>query len=336
MKFSKLITAMALALSTASMTTIPASSNAAEPASAAVARQRAQGQGVYQYRIGDFQVTALSDGTVPQDLHVLLTNTKQAEVDALLHHAFLANPVEASINAYLIDTGARLVLVETGAGSLFGPGNGGKLLGNLKAAGVEPAQIDDILLTHIHADHSGGLTNDGKAVFPNATVHVGKPDVDFFLDPANANGVNGYDKQYFQQAVASLTPYMKAGKVQAFSGETQILPGIKALPAPGHTPGHSFYAVESKGDSITFIGDIVHVAAVQFPKMAITIVYDVDPTHAASERESQFAGFAAKRSLVAGAHLPYPGIGHVRAETGGGYAFVPVDFTDRTTSKSGS
>ncbi|QEI07321.1 MBL fold metallo-hydrolase [Pigmentiphaga aceris] len=323
---------MAVAASAVSATSIPFSAFAAGADATTIARTRAQSQGVYQYRIGDFQVTALSDGTVPQNLHALLTNIKQAEVDALLHHAFLANPVEVSINAYLIDTGSRLVLVEVGAGLLFGPGNGGKLLGNLKAAGYEPAQIDDILLTHIHADHSGGLTADGKVVFSNATVHVGKPDVDFFLNPANANGVDGYDKQYFQQAVASLTPYVKAGKVHAFSGETQILPGIKALPAPGHTPGHSFYALESKGDSITFIGDIVHVAAVQFPKTAITIVYDVDPKHAASERETQFAGFAAKRSLVAGAHLPYPGIGHVRAEQSGGYTFVPVDFIDRTST----
>ena len=293
------------------------------------ARWRAQAPGVYQYRLGDFQITTLSDGTVPQDLHALLTNTTPAATDALLERAFLSNPVQASINAFLIDTGSKLVLVDTGAGLLFGPGNGGKLIGSLKAAGYAPEDVNDILITHIHTDHSGGLSINGQRLFPNATVHVGKPDVDFFLDPANRRGVNGYDKHYFEQAVATVGPYVKAGKIETFSGETQILPGIKAIPTPGHTPGHSFFLVESQGESIEFIGDLVHVASVQFPKTAITIVYDVDPKRAADQREKQFASTAARRTLIAGAHLPYPGIGHIRAEAGGGYTFVPVDYRDR-------
>lgn len=293
------------------------------------AQVHAQAPGFYRYRLGDFQVTALSDGTVPQDLHALLTNTTQAETDELLEHAFLANPIEASINAFLVDTGSRLVLIDTGAGALFGPGNGGKLIGNLKSAGYAPEQIDDILLTHIHTDHSGGLVSEGHRVFPNATVHVGKPDVDLFLDPANIHGVNGYDKKYFEEAVKTVGPYAQAGKVAMFTGVTQLFPGVKAVPAPGHTPGHSFYRFESKGESIEFIGDIVHVASVQFPKPNITIVYDVSPEEAADQREKQFAIAASKRALVAGAHLPFPGIGHIRAESDGAYIFVPVDYRDR-------
>jgi glyoxylase-like metal-dependent hydrolase (beta-lactamase superfamily II) len=303
-------------------------SNASEVVGA-IAQQRTQTPGVYRYRLGDFQITALSDGTVPQDLHALLTNTKPAVVDALLKRSFLANPVEASINAFLIDTGSKLVLVDTGSGALFGPGYGGKLLGSLKAAGYAPEAINDILITHIHTDHSGGLVSNGNLVFPNATVHVGKPDVDFFLNPANIHGVNGYDKKYFEEALATIGPYVKAGKVRTFSGETQILPGIKAIPTPGHTPGHSFYLLESKGESMAFIGDIVHVASVQFPQPSITIVYDVDPQLAATQREKRFALAAANRMLVAGAHLPFPGIGHIRAENDGGYMFVPIEYRDR-------
>src|SRR5690606_18427354 len=192
----------------------------------AAAQILAQAPGVYRYRVGDFQVTALSDGTVPQDLHALLIDTSPSETDSLLKHGFLSNPVEASINVFLIDTGTRLVLVDTGSGSFFGPGNGGKLLGNLKSAGYSPEQITDILLTHIHTDHSGGLVTEGQRVFPGATVHVGKPDVDLFLDPANIHGVDGYDKKYFEEAVKSVGVYVKAGKVQTFTGETQLLPGI--------------------------------------------------------------------------------------------------------------
>ncbi|OJH40626.1 MBL fold metallo-hydrolase [Cystobacter ferrugineus] len=318
------VAAAALCSSALPLTTVAAPSAAGTN----VAQARAQIPGVHRYRVGDFQVTALSDGTVPQDLHELLRGTSPAEVDKMLHHAFLSNPVEASITAFLIDTGSRLILVDTGAGGLFGPGHGGKLLGSLKVAGYEPEQIDDILLTHIHTDHSGGLVSEGNRVFPNATVHVGKPDLDFFLNPANQGGVNGYDKKYFEQAVKTVGPYMKAGKVQAFTRETQLFPGIKAIPTPGHTPGHAFYRVESRGNSITFIGDIVHVASVQFPKTAITIVYDVSPKDAAAQREAQFAAAASNRALVAAPHLPYPGIGHIRAEERG-YTFVPVDYRDR-------
>jgi len=331
MRFREFLAASALATSIALSHALTPSVYAldAREVTAPAARWRAQAPGVYQYRLGNFQVTALSDGTVPQDLHALLTNTDPTRIDALLKRSFLSNPVEASINAFLIDTGSKLVLVDTGSGLLFGPGNGGKLLGSLKAAGYAPEDVDDILITHIHTDHSGGLTSNDQLVFANATVHVGKPDVDFFLNPANIHGVDGYDKQYFEQAVATVGPYVEAGRVQAFTGETQILPGIKAIPTPGHTPGHSFYLVESQGEAMQFIGDVVHVASVQFPETAITIRYDVDPKRADSQREKQFAVAATNRILIAAPHLPYPGIGHIRAEAGGGYAFVPVDYRDR-------
>ncbi|MCD2340405.1 MBL fold metallo-hydrolase [Ideonella azotifigens] len=299
---------------------------AAEPASTAVT-QHAQ-TGLYRYQLGDFEITVLSDGSVPQDLHALLKGGSQPEVDGLLARSFLASPVEASINAFLIDTGSRLVLVDVGAGDFFGPGYGGKLLGRLRAAGKSPADITDILLTHVHTDHSGGLVHEGKAVFPKAALHVGQPDVDFFLAPAHQQGVGGYDKAYFAQATAALTPYKASGQLQPFSGVTTLLPGITAIPTPGHTPGHAFYRVEGRGQAITFIGDVVHVQAVQFPQPAITITYDVDQPAAAQQRQAQFEKLASDRALVAAPHLPFPGLGHVRQEKTG-FSFVPVDHHDR-------
>jgi len=291
------------------------------------AEWKAQLPGVYRYRLGDFQITALSDGTVPQDLHALLTRTTPSDVDGLLHRSFLKNPIEASINAFLIDTGSRLVLVDTGAGQLFGPGFGGKLLTSLAAAGYRPEQINDILITHIHTDHSGGLVDGARLVFPNATLHVGKPDVDFFLNPANA-GAGGYDRTYFEEAVKTVGPYVRADKVRPFTSRSEILPGITAIPTPGHTPGHSFYLIESQGQQLEMWGDLLHVASVQFPKPSITIVYDVDPSAAAAQRARQFASAAAQRRLVAGAHLPFPGIGHVRPEASG-YSWVPLNYLNR-------
>lgn len=318
--------ATALAIAFSSAFPVAAADHIVQPV-AAIAAQAAQ-NGVFRYRLGDFQITALSDGTVPQDLHALLKGASGPEIDGALARSFHSNPVEASINAFLIDTGSRLVLVDTGSGDFFGAGYGGKLVTSLRAAGYEPSQIDDILLTHIHTDHSGGLVHDGKEVFTKAVIHVGKPDVDFFLDPANQNGVGGYDKAYFQQAVASLTPYKASGRLKPFTGAVQILPGITSQPTPGHTPGHSFYRVESKGQSLIFVGDIAHVQAVQFPYPKITITYDVDQPAAAAQRVTQFKSLSDSGSVIAGAHLPFPGISHVRHE-GAGYTFVPVDYVNR-------
>jgi glyoxylase-like metal-dependent hydrolase (beta-lactamase superfamily II) len=288
---------------------------------------KAQVPGVYSFRLGKFTITALSDGTVPQDLDKVLTNTNSTEIAQLLHSSFLTNPVEASINAFLIDTGDKQVLVDTGVGQLFGAGLGGKLQMSLKAAGYTPNEIDTILLTHIHSDHSGGLVENGRLMFSTATVYVGKPDVDFWLDPANAANAERLhlDRRYFDEAVKTVKPYLDAGKLKSFSGETTILPGIAARPTPGHTPGHTLYVVESGGESIEFWGDIIHFASIQFPNPKITVVYDVNANAAAEQRAKQFARAEKSRRLVATAHLPFPGVGHIRAEDRS-YNWVPVDY----------
>ena len=282
----------------------------------------------YSFQLGDLRITALSDGTVPQDLHKLLMDTTQSEVDSLLQQSFLQNPVEASINVYLIEDGARRILVDTGAGQLFGPGFGGKLLDGLEAIGIEPADITDILITHVHTDHTGGLVADGQPVFPNATVHVGAPDTDFFLDASNAEKT-GYAMQYFDEAAKTIGVVDKAGQVAPFSGTETVLPGIVATIHPGHTPGSAFYKVTSKDESIVFVGDIVHVAAVQFPEPRITIAYDVSPEQARSVRMETFDDIAGSRQLIAAPHLPFPGVGHIRAKEDEAFGWYPMEYRNR-------
>jgi glyoxylase-like metal-dependent hydrolase (beta-lactamase superfamily II) len=286
-----------------------------------------QGADFYRFRVGAVTITALSDGTVPLDLHAMLRNTTQAKTDALLDASFLRNPIETSINAFLVAFPDRLVLVDTGSGELFGPGNGGKLLASLAAAGYRPEQITDILITHVHTDHSGGLVQGGRIAFPNATIHVGKPDVDFFLNPANA-AKSGYDRKYFDEAIKTLKPEVDAGKVAAFSSTTEVVPGITATLHPGHTPGSAFYTLTSQGERITFVGDIIHVASVQFPDPSVTIVYDVNPKAAEATREQTFSQFASNRELLAAPHLPFPGVGHIR-RMGKSYQWLPVEYANR-------
>ena len=287
-----------------------------------------QGPAIYRFRIGELHITALSDGTVPQDLHELLRDTTTEKTDALLEAGLRVNPVEASLNAFMFKIDERVFLVDTGAGDFFKPFAGGVLLDSLAAAGVGPDDVTDVLLTHAHDDHLGGLILDGKMVFPNAVVRLSKSDFEFFMDSSNSAKAQ-YDMHYFDEAMSVLKPYADAGKVATFDGPTEIAPGITATIHPGHTPGSVFYTVESQDETIVFVGDIVHVEAVQFPDPTITITYDVDLNGAATTRRKAFADFARERTLIAIPHISFPGLGHVRV-AGSGFDWVPVDYGNRT------
>ncbi|MGV3742541.1 MAG: MBL fold metallo-hydrolase [Burkholderiaceae bacterium] len=281
--------------------------------------------GYYRMMLGDFEVTALLDGTVTLPVNKLLTNTTPAKVDQALAKSFLKSPVETSVNGYLVNTGDKLILIDAGAAGLFGP-TLGKLIDNLKAAGYQPEQVDHILITHMHPDHVGGLANNGMRVFPNATIHADKHEADFWLSEENKNKAPADAKSFFEGAMASLLPYSKDGKLKTFEGSASIAPGIKAMADHGHTPGHSMFLIESKGEKLVAWGDLLHVAAVQFAQPDVAIQFDTDSKPAVVHRKKAFADAAKQGYWVAGAHLPFPGIGHVRKE-GKGYAWVPANYT---------
>ncbi|MEO8779022.1 MAG: MBL fold metallo-hydrolase, partial [Rhodanobacter sp.] len=256
--------------------------------------------------------------------------TPAALTHAMLKKAFLKSPLETSVNAFLINTGSRLVLVDTGAGAFFGP-TLGKLVANLRAAGYQPAQVDDILLTHMHPDHEGGLVASDQRVFPNATVHASKKDADFWLSEANMDHAtaNSPDepKNFFQDAIASLKPYVDAGKVKWFDGDSEIVPGVTSLATPGHTVGHTDYLVQSEGHKLLLIGDSIVVGAVQFKEPSVTVAYDMDPKAAMASRAKSFARAAADGYLVGGDHVSFPGLGHI-ATQGKGWKWIPVNYTN--------
>jgi glyoxylase-like metal-dependent hydrolase (beta-lactamase superfamily II) len=293
---------------------------------AAAPMAKGQAPGFYQMMLGDFQVTALSDGTADLPVGKLLTHVKAAKVAARLKRVYLKDPVQTSVNGFLINTGTKLVLVDTGAANLFGP-TLGNLAANLKAAGYTPEQIDEIYITHMHPDHVGGLMAGDKMVFPNAVVRADKRDADFWLSQANLDKAPQDGKGFFQGAMASLNPYVAAGKFKPFEGNTDLVPGVRALASHGHTPGHTTYVAESKGEKLVLIGDLVHVASVQFPDPSVTIQFDSNPKAAQAQRERAFSDAAKNGYWVAAAHIAFPGIGHIRTAGKKGYDWVPANYS---------
>jgi glyoxylase-like metal-dependent hydrolase (beta-lactamase superfamily II) len=297
----------------------------AAAAQAAAPMMKGQAPGYYRMALGDFQVTALSDGTVDLPVSKLLTNVTKLKLNKSLARAYAKDPLETSVNGFLVNTGTKLVLIDTGAAGLFGP-TLGNLVANLKAAGYQPEQVDEIYITHMHPDHVGGLVADGKMVFPNAVVRADKRDADYWLSPANLEKAPKENKGFFQGAMASLNPYVAAGKFKAFEGNTDLVPGVKAVASHGHTPGHTTYVVESKGEKLVLIGDLVHVIAVQFPDPSVTIGFDSDSKAALAQRKKAFAAAAEGGYWVGAAHIAFPGIGHIRA-AGKGYDWVPANYS---------
>ena len=168
-------------------------------AHAAAPQVKAQAPGYYRIMVGEIEVTALSDGTVGLPISKLLTDTTPEVTEKALARSYLKDPVETSVNAFLVNTGSKLVLIDTGAAGLFGP-TLGKLQANLKAAGYSADQVDEIYISHMHPDHVGGLMAGEAMAFPNAVVRADKRDADFWLSQANLDNAPADGKGFFQGA----------------------------------------------------------------------------------------------------------------------------------------
>lgn len=284
-----------------------------------------QAPGYYRMTLGKLRITAVSDGTVTVPLDTLLTHVSPEKLREAMARDAQTPQAETSINAYVIDDGKKRVLVDTGAGELFGR-NGGHLLTNLAAAGYPAETIDTVLLTHIHADHSGGVSRAGKPAFPKAEVFVDKRDVDFWLNPANVNRVEASQAHTFAESERTLRPLINAGRLKTFLAPATLPGGIRAESTAGHTPGSVLYRVESEGQTLVLWGDIIHAKAVQMPDPDVAIHFDVNQQQAVSTRERILRQAADQGYWVAAAHISFPGLGHVQRD-GQGYRWVPGNYT---------
>ena len=302
----------------------------ATSALAAAPQQHDQAPGFYRLKVGDLEVTALYDGAGAVDLHWL--NAKKATIDgvtkALREDPHLLDVADAG---FLVNTGKQVILVDAGAGTWWGGPAFGRLGNSLRSAGYTPDQVDLVLITHLHADHAGGLTaQDGQRVFPNADVFVAKAESDFWLSPENAAKAPKDAQSFFQSAQAIAAPYIKAGKWHTFSGSEAIADGMKIVPLPGHTPGQMGYEFASKGQKILFWGDTLHAPRVQLKHPEVTAVFDIDQSAAAATRKRLLPRLASEDIVIASPHGAFPSFARLHKD-GNGYSWAPVVFADQFT-----
>jgi glyoxylase-like metal-dependent hydrolase (beta-lactamase superfamily II) len=275
--------------------------------------------GVYHRRIGDIVVTAISDGFLDGNLEVM-RNVDLDKARQILRDAF--RPARrTSVNTFLIRSKDRVAIIDTGSGNYLQP-TAGFVQRNLAAAGVEAKSIDTVLLTHMHPDHSAGLTDmsNGQLLFPNAelVMHENEPAY-WFDDGAMAKADERSRELYFLAGREQVAPYKN--RTRLFT-EGEVFPGVTAVPSAGHTPGHTAYIVASGKDQLMIWGDTVHVPEVQTAFPAAGMAFDVDLAMAAASRRRMFDRVSADGVLIAGMHLHFPAFARL-ARQGEGYALYP-------------
>src|SRR5229473_2228618 len=253
-------------------------------------QHRDQAPGYYRLKVGDLEVTSLFDGGGQFEIGWLSgTKTVMADIANTLQEQ--PHFLDAADWGFLVNNGKQVILVDAGAGEWWGGGAFGRLGASLRSAGYTPEQVDLVVITHMHSDHIGGLsTRDGKRLFPNAELYVAKAEADFWLSH-------------------------------------EIAEGIKIVPLPGHTPGHTGYEFSSKGQKILFWGDIIHAASAQLKHPEVSAVFDIDPAAAVATRANLLPVLAKEDVLIGSPHLPFPGLGRLHRD-GNAYSWAPVAFID--------
>lgn len=264
-------------------------------------------------QIGAFSITAISDGYLSADLD-LLSNIDPMDASTLQQNAGVNDPSSIHINCYLVRGPGRTILIDAGAGGF--KQWGGKLKANLALAGVQPCDIDTILLTHAHPDHVGGLVeSSGEAAFPDAELVVHQHEVSFWEDDGNLSRANERARGNFLFARKAFDKYRK--RIRTFT-DKEVLPGVSAIPLPGHTAGHSGYRLESDGHSLLIWGDIVHFPQIQIARPDVSIAFDQDPLVAAETRSKLLDVVSSDKTLIAGMHLGELGFARIE-RTGKSY-----------------
>ena len=288
----------------------------------------AQDQVPYFYRFthGKMQATMVSDGILPLgEPSASFLGTSKEEIGKMLTDNFLSpSNVVLEQNILVLNTGDKLVLFDTGMGSstMFGPTTG-KMLASLKAAGIDPKDIDAVVATHAHCDHVWGImADDGSRHFPNAQIYISQADFDYWTDEKKLTAKDpAYMIPFVEGARKNLLP--NRDRMVFFKDGQEFLPGIQALAAPGHTVGHTVFLITSDGKTLAAIGDLTHHQVLLVEKPRIEFAYDTDSKQSANTRVRVLDMLATNRIPLVAYHFPWPGVGHV-AKNGEGFRYFPA------------
>lgn len=285
--------------------------------------QNVQAPAFYRFKLGAFEATVISDGPLalgaPSD--GLFEGVTKADFTKMLADNYMpTDAIEMEQNTLLINTGDKLVLFDTGDGGskMFGP-KSGRQLANLKAAGIEPKDIDAVILTHAHPDHCWGLMSAGAPTFPNAQIYMAQADFDFWTDEQKLkiDAMRGF----IEGTRAQLLP--NRNRIVFIKDGQEVVPGIQAMAAPGHTVGHTVFVITSQGKTLLNSGDIAHhpLISTSMPRAAFT--YDTDGAQGVASRLKVFDMLATQRMPLVSYHFPWPGLGYI-AKQGDAFRYFPA------------
>ena len=306
-------------------TAVAAIAGGTDPAAATTPLADKQASAIYRYKIGSYQLTALYDGIWYRPItDKFIRNAPFADVEHALDAAFMPHDKLATpFTALVVNTGSKLVLIDTGTGGQISP-SAGELRDNLVAAGIDPNAVDAIVISHFHPDHINGIKDkDNKLIFPNAEIMVPAPEWAFWMDDANLNAAPADLKPTFLNQRRIFADIAK--HVTHYEPGKEVAPGIVTLPAPGHTPGHTVFAIHSGNQSLLVLSDTAQHPAVFARHPNWEAAFDVDGPEAVATRKKIFDRAAADRMLIIGYHFPFPACGHL-IKTATGYEHVPVEW----------
>lgn len=291
------------------------------------ANPEAQAPGFYRFRLGSRILTVVNDGfgRRPNPTQGFVRNAEPAAVEAMLQGAFLpTGHLEIPYTITILQTPQGLVLFDTGTGGQLGP-TGGRIPDNMRAAGLDPAQVTLIVMTHFHGDHIAGLTDaEGKPAFPNAELVVPAPEWAFWTDAGQASRAPEAMRGAFAMVERKFAPYRS--KLRQIEAGATVIPGIQAVASQGHTPGHFSYLLSDGSDQAMVLGDITNRPEFNLENPGWHLIFDMDPVMAEATRRRIFDQVATDRIRCIGYHFPFPANGYI-ARTGNGYRLVPATWS---------
>jgi glyoxylase-like metal-dependent hydrolase (beta-lactamase superfamily II) len=320
-----ILTRRAILASTALAVTPIGGSTFAQTPAQGPGMNAAQAPGFYRYKIGDIEVTAINDGYAKRPLEGFIKNADLAQVQEVMKAAFLpTDALQITFNTLVLKQNGRLTLIDTGNGDSGAP-TSGTWMTNFKAAGFDPAQVDTVVFSHFHGDHINGFRlKDGTVVFPKAEIMVPAAEWDFWMDDARMAQAPDSMKGGFQGVRRVFAPVAK--DVKRYEAGREILPGLTAIAAPGHTPGHTAYMLSSGNGRLMIMSDVTNHPALFVRNPDWSAVFDMDADQARTTRRRMLDMAATERAQVAFYHAPFPATGYI-ARDGNGFELVPVQWS---------